>query len=207
MQVLVQAVQKPEFGGFARPSSLQKERFADLVFGIAKMLSASPFVEEVEAFKDENYQSWTIEVTVHEPSAFEEYVLLLAKNKEHVLSLAKNELFEATRESANIYIMGYAANPFMTKPHGFVTVLGDMQGDGHACWDLYARNNCSRGRACQLIHPEFLVPINVVVKERSVSRRHDMGEVLRGGRWCAGEMTWMRSSSKISGDEVPCDSR
>merc|ERR1719482_2162425 len=123
---------------------------------VTATMGESYYTERAEAFKDKDYQGWTIEVMVKKE---------MNAHKEYLITLAKNSLFNATGTSKNIYIMGYAATPFVSKKHGFVTVLGDMQDESKACWDLYTKGICSRECACRWQHPSCLTPINVVIKE------------------------------------------
>merc|ERR1719247_2689079 len=115
----------------------------------------------MQAFKDKGSQGWTIEVMPKEEQK---------AHKEYLLTLAKNAIFNATSRSNTAYIMGYAGNPFATKEHGFVAILGDMQDETRACWDFYSKGMCTRDCGCRWEHPECLTPINVVVKERSSLR-------------------------------------
>jgi len=136
-----------------------KQVVADLALKVTTQLEESPYVELVAAFKDKNCPGWTIELTPKDE--------LTAATEEYLLTLAKNALFSASRNEDILYIMGLSAKPFTSKAHGFVTIIGDMQDDTKVCWDLYSKGMCTRDHACRWEHPECLMPLNVVVKERS----------------------------------------
>jgi len=132
-----------------------KEQVADLALTVTAALGENPHVEFVEAFKDQDSQGWSIELTVNKHEAVD---------KEMLLTLAKNALFNGSGRSEFIYIMGYAAKPFMRTSGGFVTILGDMQDESRVCWDLYSKGFCSRDCVCCWEHPECLMSLNVIVK-------------------------------------------
>jgi len=159
VQVPVQVlVVKAQFNADERFVGAFKQEVADLTMATVASLAKCTYAEKVEAVKDKASQGWNIEVMPKEE---------LKPHKDYLLSLAKDALFTATGNSSMIYIMGYAANPFVSKSQGFVTMVGDMQDETRACWDLYSKGSCSKDCTCRWEHPECLVPINVVVKERS----------------------------------------
>jgi len=135
-----------------------KALVADLAVTASRALGDNPIVESAEAFKDKDYQGWTIELTAKKD---------LAIDKEDVLSLAKNALLGAIGNSKVLYIIGCSAKPFMRKSRGFVTILGNMQDQSRACWNLYSKGACNSGCECCYVHPECMIPVNVVVKEMS----------------------------------------
>jgi len=156
VHVLVEGVQLQTCTRFA---GAFKEQMSDIVTTVTAALGENPHVELVEAFKDKDYQGWSIELTAKED---------LAIHKDYLLTLAKNALFGATGNSELIKIIGYAAKPFVQKSRGFVTILGDMQDESRVFWDMYSKGTCSRDcGACRWEHPECLMPINVVVKQMS----------------------------------------
>jgi len=133
-----------------------KLELGDLVRSVAGALNSCPCTKRTEVSKDMDCQGWTIEVTV---------VGALNDHKEYLLTLAKSSLFDATNNSKNIYILGYATKPFVTKSQGFVTMLGDMPDERKACWDLYSKGCCSRDGACRWQHPQCVMPVNIVIKD------------------------------------------
>lgn len=141
-----------------------KHQVADIVTSVSARLGECHFTEKVEVLKneasslDDEERRWTISVTVQEESI---------SQKEYLLNLAKNSLFKASNDSQNVYIMGYASNPFMTTSNGFITMLGDMQDEQNACWPLYSKGVCRRVCSCDWQHPECLMPINIVIKTRA----------------------------------------
>lgn len=156
VHVLVEGMQLNSCPRFA---DAFKQVVADLTQNVTSLLEESPYVEMVAAFKDGGYPGWTIEMTAKEE--------LTAQNEEYLLTLAKNALFSASSDLEILYIMGYAVKPFTSKPHGFVTMIGDMQDESRVCWDMYSKGSCSRDCSCRWEHPECLMPINVVVKQHS----------------------------------------
>jgi len=136
--------------------------FRQEVTALAMMITATlggcAYADNVEARENKGCIGWTIEVTPKEE---------MKMQREYFLTLAQNALFGATKDSNTVYIMGYAAKPFFSKPNGFVTILGDMQDESRACWDLYSKGFCTRDCACRWEHPECFMPLNIVIKERS----------------------------------------
>lgn len=137
-----------------------KQEIADLVMAVMGMLTECTYAERVEAVRNKDSQGWTIEVMPAEE---------LATHKDYLLNLAKSALFSTTGASNTVYIMGYASKPFFSKSQGFMTILGDMQDEARACWDLYSKGFCSKDCACRWAHPECYMPLNVVIKEKSPS--------------------------------------
>jgi len=163
VHVLVERVQAPMVPVMIAQGAFQsdfvaefKQDVAELAMSVTSSLNACPYTHQVKAFKTKDYQGWNIEITLKEDST---------AHKEYLLSLAKNALFEATNNSNNVYIMGYAAKPFTTKSQGFVSILGDMPDESKACWDLYSKGFCCRERECRWQHPQCLTPINVMLKD------------------------------------------
>lgn len=137
-----------------------QQEMAKLAMAVTATLAGCTYSDKVEAF-DKGYQGWTIEVMPTEE---------LKHEKDCLVTLAQNALLTATSSSKTIYIMGHAIKPFMTKSQGFVAMIGDMQDETTACWELYSKGACPKGCACSWEHPNCLMPINVVVKERSSLR-------------------------------------
>jgi hypothetical protein len=132
-----------------------KLQVADLVLTLTSSLKNSPHSGQVSAWKSPASKCWTIEMATQDDCGV---------YKDYLLTLAKNALYSATSESKSIYIMGYNAEPFFSKPEGFVAMLADMQNESRACWDYYTTGVCHRDCACRWEHPTCLMPINVVVK-------------------------------------------
>lgn len=135
-----------------------KQDMANLAMAMTASLEECPYADKVEAFKDKDHQGWTVEVTPKEE---------LKSHKDYLLMLAKNIMFTVTERSNNAYIMGYAKQPFIPTSRGFVAMIGDVQDESATCWDLFSEGTCCRGCSCRWQHPECLMPVNVVVKERS----------------------------------------
>jgi len=158
VHVLVESAQLKSCTRFA---AAFEQEVANLAMSVASTLGACTLTDKVEAFKDEGCQGWTIEITPQEE---------LKPHKEYLIDVAKNALFNASSGSNTAYIMGYATKPFIAKAQGFLTMIGDMQDDTRACWDFYSKGICTRDCACRWEHPECLMPVNVVIKERSSLR-------------------------------------
>jgi hypothetical protein len=163
VRVLIQGVHLNSNPQFIRSF---KQEVADLAMTMCHSLLAklgdNTCVDQVEAVKENDGQGWTIEVTSKEESS---------PYKEYVLGLAKSALFSTTSVSDTVYILGYAAQPFVSKSQGFVAILGDMQDDTQACWDMYSKGKCSRDCVCRWQHPECYMPINVIFKEEAPLKR------------------------------------
>lgn len=157
VRVLVESVQLNSSSRFV---SNFKQEVADLTMAVIASLGECSYTDKVEAFKDQDCQGWTIEVTLKAD---------MSMHKNYILTIAKSALYSATNNSNTVYIMGYAAKPFQLKSRGFVTLLGDMQDESVACWDIYSKGMCRHDCACRWSHPECLVPINVAVKESPLS--------------------------------------
>lgn len=155
VHVLVESAQLNSSVRFVKEFS---QEVADLAMSVTKTFRECAYVEAVESFQDSDDQGWRVEVTSREEDA---------AHKDYLLSIAKNALYTATNASKHVYIMGYAAKPFVPKSQGFVAMLGDMQDEAKACWNLYSKGTCQMDCACRWKHPECLLPINVVVKASS----------------------------------------
>jgi len=154
VHVLVEGVQ---LDTCTRLAGAFKSQVAELALTVTTTLADSPYVETVKAFKID-HQGWTIEMT---PKGVQDH-------KEHLLTLAKNALFSASSNSEILCIMGYAGKPFMENSRGIVTILGNMRDESKICWDMYMKGACScSGDQCRWEHPSCLMPINIVLQERS----------------------------------------
>jgi len=137
-----------------------QQEIAAVAKGVTTILQNSACVERVEALMDtgdssgHTFPGWTIQVMVADDTS---------PHAQDLLTLAQNALFGATACSKNVYIMGYAATPFMPRPNGFVAMLGDMQNEAGACWDLYSLGVCRKDWECRWQHPGCLVPLNVIL--------------------------------------------
>lgn len=148
-------VESAQFNSCARFVGDFKQEVADLTMAVISALGKCTYADKVEAFKDKDSEGWTIEVTLQQG---------MAMHKNYLLALAKTALYSATNNSGSVYIMGYAAKPFHLKSQGFMTLLGNMQDESAACWDLYSKGKCRHDRTCCFAHPECIVPLNVAVQ-------------------------------------------
>lgn len=141
-----------------------QREMAELAMAVTASLGGCAFADKVEAF-DKGYLGWTIEV-VPTAGPVEE----LKHQKDCLVTRAQNSLLSATSSSNTACIMGCSVKPFTTKSQGFITMIGDMQDETRACWDLYSKGICPKGCECRWDHPTCLMPINVVIKDRSSLR-------------------------------------
>jgi hypothetical protein len=128
---------------------------ADLVITVTSSLRESPHTGEVAAWKSKESKCWTIEVSAKQDSAL---------FRDFLLTVARTALCKATDNSKCLYMMGYTQKPFISKPDGFVVVIGDMQTESRACWDFFTSGICQRDCACRWEHPSCLMPITVLFK-------------------------------------------
>jgi len=94
---------------------------------------------------------------------------------EQIITCAKHATLCATEASQSVYVMGYKTRPFRAKPHGFGAMLGILQDESEACWDVYCTGHCERGTSCRWQHPPVVKRLYVVV-------RADYNAVLKAGR-------------------------
>lgn len=137
-----------------------KLQVADFVSNVVLAIEQSGACALVEA-KKEPSKCWTIEMT---PKADGRV------NEEYVLSVAKNLLHSQSSTNEGVYMLGYAAKPFMPRSNGCVVVLGDMVAETRACWDFYSKGSCRKGCACKWEHPKCSMPVNIVIKPKLQTR-------------------------------------
>lgn len=85
-----------------------------------------------------------------------------------IIAKAKLLLLESAANSQSVYVMGYEAEPFKDKSRSeCVAMLAFMPVEWQraACWDIYQKGKCHRGKACKWQHPgkRQLQPIRIVV--------------------------------------------
>jgi len=73
-------------------------------------------------------------------------------HREQLIYLIKDTLLRSTEVSKQIFILGYLARPFVDMPLGFVSMLGAMQNEERACWDVFAQGFCWRKNQCRWQH-------------------------------------------------------
>jgi hypothetical protein len=151
-------VESAQFDSCGHMAAAFKQETADIAMALTATLAGSSYSDKVEAFKNTGSQGWTVEVTPKEE---------LKTHKDHLLTLAKTTLFGATNHLSTLQLMGHASKPFITKPQGFAAVMGAVKDESRTCWDFYSKGICTRGCQCKWNHPEFLMPIDVMIKERS----------------------------------------
>lgn len=85
-----------------------------------------------------------------------------------VVTKAKSVLLEAAANSQTVYVMGYEVYPFKDKSESeCAAMLAFMPVDWQqtACWDVYQKGKCCRGKTCKWRHPgkQQLQPIRIKV--------------------------------------------
>jgi hypothetical protein len=117
-----------------------KLKVADFVSQVVSEVERTVPCARVEATKKESTKCWTIELTPQADGRM---------NEEYLLSLMKNVLLSRSSNQQDIYMLGYAAKPFVSGSGGFVVVLGDMAAETRACWDFYSKGFCRKGCDCK----------------------------------------------------------
>eukprot|EP00427_Karlodinium_veneficum_P021706 CAMPEP_0169100880 /NCGR_PEP_ID=MMETSP1015-20121227/21328_1 /TAXON_ID=342587 /ORGANISM="Karlodinium micrum, Strain CCMP2283" /LENGTH=448 /DNA_ID=CAMNT_0009161861 /DNA_START=136 /DNA_END=1482 /DNA_ORIENTATION=- len=138
-----------------------KLKVADFVHQVVSAVETSASCARVEATKKESSKCWTIELT---PKADGRV------NDEYLLSQVKSIMHTLSNNEQGVYMLGYAANPFVSCSTGCVVVLGDMVAETRACWDFYSKGLCRKGCDCKWEHPNCSMPINIMIKSRLQSR-------------------------------------
>jgi hypothetical protein len=135
-----------------------KLKVADLVSTVASALEKCPSCVCVETMRKEPSKCWTLELTTKAEGRV---------NEEYLLSVIKSTLLNHSSTSQGVYMLGYAANPFISRPNGCAVVIGNMAAETRACWDFYSKGLCRKGCACKWEHPNCSMPINIVIKPHS----------------------------------------
>lgn len=87
-----------------------------------------------------------------------------------MLGVAQGALLDATANSQNVYVLGYASQPFvMLHDHGFKAVLCGMPASVQhsSCWDSYQYGGCPRPSTCRWSHPAQMdmTDIHVILEQ------------------------------------------
>lgn len=83
-----------------------------------------------------------------------------------MFGVAQKSLLDATASSQNVYVLGYAAQPFVRlNGHGFKAILSEMPASvqHRVCWDSYQYGSCPRPSTCRWGHPTQLDMMEVHV--------------------------------------------
>eukprot|EP00928_Gymnodinium_smaydae_P019842 TRINITY_DN17638_c0_g7_i1.p1 TRINITY_DN17638_c0_g7~~TRINITY_DN17638_c0_g7_i1.p1 ORF type:complete len:297 (-),score=42.15 TRINITY_DN17638_c0_g7_i1:54-944(-) len=80
-----------------------------------------------------------------------------------VLEQVQQSFLLASNNSSSVYILGYAASPFVPLPldFGCSCSLALVQDENRACWDLLSRGFCARGHTCRWEHSSCLAELSV----------------------------------------------
>lgn len=146
-------------------STLWERMFKKQLLAFAKdlmtMIQASPYVESVEAYRDDDLSGWTVEVV-----ARDNMVIPNGRSVRECLQAdLQDAFFQASSNSESLYVVGYESLCFFKLPNGFITFLGNMQNEGKACWNMYAKGMCQMGAGCRWYHPSCFMPFGIVVKD------------------------------------------
>jgi hypothetical protein len=133
-----------------------QQEMVDLSMAVMAALQKCGYAEKVEGLKDQGSQGWTIEVMPKEE---------LQQHKKYLSDLAKKVLLGTAARLSLACIMGYEAEPFISKTQGFVAMVGSMCNKSTACWSFYSKGACTRC-PCRFDHPDCMMPINIVIKDR-----------------------------------------
>jgi hypothetical protein len=79
-----------------------------------------------------------------------------------LLTQAKDTLLCASAAAEDVCMLGSSTAPFTQRPHGFAVVLAENPADmPNACWHMYNKGCCRRGRSCRWKHPQHTVELSV----------------------------------------------
>lgn len=82
--------------------------------------------------------------------------------KEMVLTKAKEAFLMAAEASESVYLLGYAARPFVSTPVGFSARFASVQNSHKACWGMLQTGFCQFGNNCHWQHPEHQATVSVL---------------------------------------------
>lgn len=121
---------------------------------VQAMLMSTLLVQSVEV--KEHSDGWMVAATVL-PEHFHA--------KEGMLTHAKNEIMKASESSNGVYVVGYAAMPFVASPMGFAVLLAGVPDEHKACWGVLQKGFCKFADRCQWVHPAYQrrIDVNVVL--------------------------------------------
>jgi hypothetical protein len=91
-----------------------------------------------------------------------------AKERDQVLKDTKDLIMRTAEHSNSIYVLGYQQKPFSHTDYGFVTMLGGMNDDSKACWDMFSKGYCRREQSnqiCRWQHPACQLPVNIEIRQ------------------------------------------
>lgn len=137
-----------------------KLQAADFVSNVVSAIERTESCARVEAIKGAA-KCWSIELTPKADGRL---------NEEYLLNVAKSTMLSLSNTEQCVYMLGYAAKPFISKPNGCVVVLGDMAAEAHACWDFYSKGLCRKGCDCKWEHSNCSMPINITIKPKLRTR-------------------------------------
>lgn len=128
-------------------------KVAGFVSNVALVVERAASCARVEAV-NRSSKGWTIELTPEETGTLK---------GDYVLALAKHAFLSHSCEDHGLYMLGYAAKPFISRPNGFVVVLGNVAAEKRLCWDFYSKGFCRKGCDCKWEHPTCSTPINITL--------------------------------------------
>jgi len=89
---------------------------------------------------------------------------------DYVISIGQHAVLHATGASKNVFVLGFALQPFMPMPLGFGCAVATMDDPQQVCWSSFAKGFCDNPGSCTLRHPKSQVAINVMLKRARPQR-------------------------------------
>jgi len=81
----------------------------------------------------------------------------------HLLTNAKDEIFQRTNRSRGVCLLGYKKTPFTSTPDGFTAMLGTVSPKRQACRQFYAEGRCKYMDDCYWQHPQSMASMTFIV--------------------------------------------
>jgi len=88
--------------------------------------------------------------------------------RDKVLELSQGYIQSAAKVSDVFHLLGCRRDPFRPKQKGFSALLGSMQDENVACWNLYDTGKCTKEDKCRWQHPVFRHRLVVLVKKLTI---------------------------------------
>lgn len=88
----------------------------------------------------------------------------LKANRAQLVAFAQQAVVFAVNTAPHVFLMGFAANPFIPMPLGFGAAIGYMPDKHTACRSSYSMGFCPRPGTCCWEHPKDCIGIQVCLK-------------------------------------------
>lgn len=131
------------------------ERVARIVESARSALEAS-YSPVVCAEAVQGQRGWVI--TAYVPA------VALKTHRSYLVNMAQQAIMFSVDWAPNVFLVGYAANPFSPMPLGFGLAIADMPDKSRACWESYSLGFCESPSTCCREHPKARVGIQVCLK-------------------------------------------